>query len=105
MENVSKQTLPCESCGRPCNPEDLKPATWDENLKVGPCCPISYDLPELENAPTCPTLWESVYRCKSVLEVAAAMDEHLIYCPVCSEKRKKMLSEIPSRDGGMEKAA
>jgi hypothetical protein len=92
------ESEPCESCGKPVDCE-RRPASWDPELMVGPCCEFGLDIPELDNAPTCQTLWNDLERCKSVAEVSAAMEAHLLTCPVCGQKRKKTLAEMPMPNG------
>lgn len=80
------EALPCESCGRPVAESDLKQATWDESLRVGPCCEFSFDIPELANAPICENLWTALYRCRSVAEVSLRMSVHIAECPTCQSR-------------------
>jgi len=77
--------LPCESCGRPVDCE-RKPAWWDGDLLVGPCCvdPLFDAIPA--NA-TCEDLFHAVMRCTSVQAVSLAMSVHIAECPQCASLR------------------
>jgi len=79
------EALPCESCGAPC--EERKPATWDPELLVGPCCEL--DLSQIPDLPNCESLNRQVARCRSIQEVSLAMHLHLAECPVCQSRRQE----------------
>lgn len=84
------ESLPCESCGSPC--EVRYPAAWDSDLLVGPCC-IEELLTSLE--PRCPIELRLLEGSESVQEINTMVREHRKDCPVCNGQRKGM-----GREGG-----
>lgn len=78
--------LPCESCGKPV--DERKPATWDPDLMVGPCC--EFDLSGIPDVPTCEGLYRAIMRCTTVREVEAAFTAHRLVCSFCLRNRPRL---------------
>lgn len=81
--------LPCESCGKPV--DERKPATWDPDLMVGPCC--EFDLSGIPDVPTCEGLYRAIMRCTTVREVEAAFTAHRMVCAFCRGEHAADLKE------------
>jgi hypothetical protein len=95
---------PCESCGRPVNPENLKPAGWAPELNVGPCC-REYLADSLPDQPVCHALLEFFwYEAETVAQIQQAFRRHLASCPECQKAARKPVERI-SRSAAMQKEA
>jgi hypothetical protein len=74
---------PCESCGKPVDSEDLKPASWMPEILVGPCC-REYLSDAMPDQPVCPSLWQFICeQAQTVRAISEAFDEHLRTCLYC----------------------
>ena len=69
-------SLPCESCGRPC--EERIEAYWEPGWMVGACCMVPQD-------DVCAAFWLVLEKCTTVAEVASAMREHIATCAACAK--------------------
>jgi hypothetical protein len=74
------QALPCESCGQPC--DDRRPASWDPELLVGPCCEL--DLSQIPDMPVCEDLCKLLMRCATVGQVGDVFSTHRKVCRKCN---------------------
>lgn len=79
-EPFFENAFPCESCGEPC--DERKPAEWDEELMVGPCCYRNLEV-ETPEVPTCEALQELMMCCESVDELVIVSKVHRRTCAAC----------------------
>lgn len=70
--------LPCESCGEPV--DERRPAPWDTDLQVGPCC---YQNDSIPDVPVCAELLNVIDRCSLTSDVSIAMEAHRQCCETC----------------------
>lgn len=82
---------PCESCGQPIF-EGRKPASWDPDLKVGPCC--EYVVEEIPEIPICEELYKLTMRARTVGELHDTYTSHRKVCRVCNPE----LPEVELRE-------
>ncbi len=84
------ESLPCESCGKPC--EERQKARWDPDLLVGPCCSI-VSKEESPDSPRCLEEYRLIEVAQTVGELCDTVREHRKHCVVCSGIRKGVQSE------------
>lgn len=90
----------CEACGQPA--DEVRRASWDSDLLVGPCCYQNESIPDV---PVCPALHEVIKRCPLTSSVIAAMEAHKECCDTCRVVERKGVGSQTRVDNAGECAA
>lgn len=80
LEPFFTYAVPCENCGQP--REETRPADWNPEINVGPCCAIR--PAEIPDEPICPGLQAALMSSDSVGTIVEACKEHRKYCSFCN---------------------
>jgi len=86
---------PCENCGCPCTDGRV----WVPGFDFWGCNNCGEEARTVIFAEeNCPTLYNFIMRCKSVVQVRLAMREHEATCPNCNPKLHKpaQVAEMPA---------